>query len=208
MLLVIGAQPAIIGTAKLGAGLGVERPVAGLQVVVAELVVSGIGGDQRLLHAMGLAALEVIDVAVLDDDLGRHQRHAGAAHRGGLAVEDIGRDLADGGVHGVASFGLKRSAVQSGPMMAMTDRDQRQDAEEAERRKGEARQADDARRPQPGQRHDHAQRDFCWPRKPLRACSTALANSTVNRPASSMGSAMKTTSTARRGRTAPARPRS
>ena len=63
MLLVVRAEAAVIGAAQLGARLHVERPVARLQVVMAELVVSGVGGDQRLLHAMRLAALEVVDPA-------------------------------------------------------------------------------------------------------------------------------------------------
>ena len=42
MLLMVRAKPAVIGAAKLRAGLHLQRPVARLQVIMAELVVSGV----------------------------------------------------------------------------------------------------------------------------------------------------------------------
>jgi hypothetical protein len=60
VLFVIRAQAAVIGAAQFGAGLRRERAVARLQIVVAELVVGRVGGDERLLNAMRPAALEVV----------------------------------------------------------------------------------------------------------------------------------------------------
>ena len=93
MLFVVRAQAAIEGAAGLGAGLGPERAVAGLQPEFLRPPVIEIVADQRLLHAVIAAALEIEDEAVLDDDLGGHGREAGLAQAGGLPVEDIGSRL-------------------------------------------------------------------------------------------------------------------
>ena len=79
MLLVVGAQTAIIGTAMFGAALELERAVPRFDVVLAELVIGSIARDQCLPNTVAMAALEIIDAVVLDDDLGRHQREAGFA---------------------------------------------------------------------------------------------------------------------------------
>ena len=173
MLLMVGAEPAVIGAAQLGARLHVERPVARLQVVMAELVIGGIGGDQRLLHAMRLAALEVIDVVLLDDDLGRHQRHAGAAHRGGLAIEHIGRDLAGGRVHALSS----RRLEQIGRPVLPHDGDGRGGDRRGRRRSPSAGMLM-PRKPMTPADHNPASAmktrnsTCCSSRLPLRACST------------------------------------
>ena len=73
MLLVVRAEPAIIGAAKLRAGLHLQGPVAGFQIIMAEFVVSGVRRNQSLLNPVGLAALQIIDIAILNDDLGWHQ---------------------------------------------------------------------------------------------------------------------------------------
>jgi len=103
MLLMIRAKPAIIGAAKLRAGLHLQRPVAGLQVIMAELVVSRVRRNQRLLNPVGFAALQVIDIVILNDDLGRHQGIAGFAERCGLPVKNIGRNLTNWPVHYASS---------------------------------------------------------------------------------------------------------
>ena len=74
MLLVVGAEPAIVGAAVFGAALQRQRPVAGLDVVLAELPIGGVGRDQRGLGAVLRAALLVPDLVVANLDLGRHQR--------------------------------------------------------------------------------------------------------------------------------------
>ena len=73
MLFMVGTKPAVVGTAKFRAGLEIEGPVSRFDVVLAELVIGNIGGNQRLHHAMRLAALQVVDIPVFNDDLGRHQ---------------------------------------------------------------------------------------------------------------------------------------
>ena len=95
VLLVVGAKAAVIGAAKIGAGLGQERPVAGLHPVAGGFPIGQVVADQGLLHPVVTAALEVEDVVVLGDDLGRDQAVADLTQAGGLAQEQIGRRLAD-----------------------------------------------------------------------------------------------------------------
>src|SRR5215472_16845972 len=90
MLLVVRAQPAIVRAAECGAVLEGEGLVARLDVVLAALPVGRIARHQRRLHAVLPAALLVPDLVVADLDLGRHQREAGLAQRGGLAPEHVG----------------------------------------------------------------------------------------------------------------------
>jgi hypothetical protein len=79
MLLVVWAETAVVGAATLGMRLQDKRPVAGLEVVVAETVVGGVGGDEHLLCSMCPAPLDVEHTASFDDDLGGHQSEAFAA---------------------------------------------------------------------------------------------------------------------------------
>src|ERR1700730_14902544 len=90
MLLVIGAEPAIVGAAVFGAALQRQRPVARLEVVLAELTIGSVGGDQCRPGGVLGAALLVPDLVVANLDLGRNQRETGLAQRGGLAPEQIG----------------------------------------------------------------------------------------------------------------------
>src|ERR1700761_4150618 len=99
MLLMVGAQAAIIGAAIFGALLEMQRPVAGLDEVLAQPPIGSIGRYQRRLHAMFPAALLVPDLVVEDLDLGRHQLEAGLAERLGLAPEDVGTGLTQRRVH-------------------------------------------------------------------------------------------------------------
>ncbi len=89
VLLVVRAQPAIIGAAELGAALPAERPVAGLDVILAQSPIGGVARDQRGVRSVPLTALLVPDLVVANLDLRRHQRQAGLAQRRGLAPEDV-----------------------------------------------------------------------------------------------------------------------
>src|SRR5215470_16529219 len=99
MLLVVRAEAAIIGTAVFGATLQRQRAVAGFQIFLAELPISGIGRDQRRVRAVLRAALLVPDLVVAQLDLGRDEREAGLAQRGGLAPEQIGTRSTQGRGH-------------------------------------------------------------------------------------------------------------
>ena len=89
MLLVVGAQAAIVGAAVMRAALELERHVAGLEIVLAALEIGRIGRDQRLLRAVLGAALQVEDVVAFDQDLRRHELETIFAERRGLAVEAV-----------------------------------------------------------------------------------------------------------------------
>src|SRR5258706_11009245 len=89
MLLVVGAQPAIVGTAVVRPALELERQVAWFQIVLAALEVRGVGRDQRLLSAVLRATFQEIDVVALDLDLRRHEPQARLAKRGRLSVEAV-----------------------------------------------------------------------------------------------------------------------
>src|SRR5579864_4748565 len=99
MLLVIGAQSAVVWTAEFGAALKRQRLVAGLDEVLAASPVGGVGGNQRRLHAVLFATLLVPDLIAMDLDLGRHQGEAGLAQRLGLTPEDIGARATQRHVH-------------------------------------------------------------------------------------------------------------
>jgi hypothetical protein len=60
MLLVVGAQAAVVGAAVVGASLDVQRPVARLEPVLLRFPVRQVVGDQRLLDAMLATALQVV----------------------------------------------------------------------------------------------------------------------------------------------------
>ena len=93
MLLVVGAEAAILGAAALGAGVrrqAAGRRASGIPACAASRPGRPTPGSS---HAVLGAALGVVDAAVLLDDLGRHQAEAGLAQRGGLAEEEIGRGL-------------------------------------------------------------------------------------------------------------------
>ena len=94
MLFVIGAEAAIERAARLGPCLSVKRPVAGLEPQFLRTPIIEIVADQRLLHAMHEAALQIIDGLILDDDLGWHRLQAGLAQARRLPVENVGRRLA------------------------------------------------------------------------------------------------------------------
>src|SRR5579872_1309185 len=94
VLLVVWAEAAVVGAAVFGAALQRHRPVAGLQPVALRFPIADVVGDQRLLHPVVAATFLEIDRAVLGQNLGRDQFQAGLTEAGGLAEEQIGRDLA------------------------------------------------------------------------------------------------------------------
>jgi hypothetical protein len=89
VLLVVGAEPAIVRAAPLDRGVELEWHVAGLQKIAAALPVRRLARHQRLLHAVLAAALLVVHGTGLFDDLRRYQGEAGLAHRRGLAEKHI-----------------------------------------------------------------------------------------------------------------------
>jgi hypothetical protein len=60
VLLVVGAQAAVMRAAMLRPRLRAERAVAGLEIVLCPLPVVGVGGDDSLLHAVFGAEIIVI----------------------------------------------------------------------------------------------------------------------------------------------------
>ncbi|GMO61228.1 hypothetical protein BwSG20_16410 [Bradyrhizobium ottawaense] len=72
MLLVVGTETAIIGTAEFGALLELQRSVTWLDEILAQAPIGGIRRHQRRLDAMLPAALFVPDLVIQDLDLGRH----------------------------------------------------------------------------------------------------------------------------------------
>src|SRR5260370_1239510 len=90
MLLVVGAEPAIVGATVFGMALPRQRAVARLEIILAELPIGGVGGDAGGLGTVLRTALLVPDLVVANLDLGRDQLDAGLAQRGGLAPEQIG----------------------------------------------------------------------------------------------------------------------
>src|ERR1700677_4080875 len=79
MLLVVGAEPAIIGAAVFGPGLQGKRTVAGLDVVLAQFPVGGVGRDQRRMGAVPRASFLIPDLVVAKLDLCRHEPETGLA---------------------------------------------------------------------------------------------------------------------------------
>src|SRR5262249_47549951 len=68
VLLVIGAEAAVVGAALVDSRVELERHVAGLEEIAAALPVARLGRDQRLLHPVPIAALEIEDgLAFLQD---------------------------------------------------------------------------------------------------------------------------------------------
>ncbi len=115
VLLVVGAEPAVVGTAVLGRGQGLQRTVARLQPVALGFPVGEIVRDQGLLDPMFAAALQVVDRAVLGDDLGRDQLQAVLTQARGLAEEQIGRALASGPARRVGRGRTRSIHMRSAP---------------------------------------------------------------------------------------------
>src|SRR3954470_8797360 len=103
MLLVVRTQPAVERAAEFGVALERQRPVAGLDEILAAPPIGGVCRDQGRLHTMLLAAFLVPDLVAEDLDFGWHQRKAGFAERLGLAPENIGTRSTQRRVHGSLS---------------------------------------------------------------------------------------------------------
>jgi|GEM_PF-6206177 len=99
MLFVIRAKAAVEGTASLGPGLGLQRPVAWLEPQFLLAPIVDVVADQDFLYAVGQASLEIPDLLILDDDLGGDRFETGLAQRCRLIVENVGRGLAGRGVN-------------------------------------------------------------------------------------------------------------
>ena len=65
------------------------RSVAGFDVVLGEFVEGDVSGDEGLADAVGLAALLVIDIAIVENDLGGNENIAFRAERRCLAVKNV-----------------------------------------------------------------------------------------------------------------------
>jgi len=76
-----------------------QRLVAGLDEILAQPPIGGIGRNQCRLHAVLLATLFVPDLVALDQDLGWHQCQAGFTERLGLAPKNIGTRSTQRRVH-------------------------------------------------------------------------------------------------------------
>jgi hypothetical protein len=76
MLFVVGTQAAIVRATLVDFGLEGLRHIARFQVFLAAFVIVNVGGNQRLLHPVFRAAFLVIDIAVLKQDFGWHDREA------------------------------------------------------------------------------------------------------------------------------------
>lgn len=93
MLLMVRAQPTIIGAAILGSPLKFQRDVAGFEKVALPAEISGIAGHMGEAHAVVRTALLIEDIVALNADLGWDEFVAEIAERSGLAVENIGPAL-------------------------------------------------------------------------------------------------------------------
>src|SRR5215469_9258014 len=90
MLLVVGAEPAIIRTALVDLRMKSHWDVAGLEILPTQLPIRRVARDERALHAVLGTALTIEDLAPFLNDLRRHERQAGFAEGRGLPEEDIG----------------------------------------------------------------------------------------------------------------------
>jgi hypothetical protein len=70
VLLVVGAEPAVVGTAEARGGVEVGGHLAGLQGGAGELVVRDVGRDEDAFRAVIGAVFVEEDLVVLIDDLG------------------------------------------------------------------------------------------------------------------------------------------
>lgn len=86
----IRTEATIVRAAPVDLCLEAAGHIARFQILLAALVIFDIGGHQRLLHAMLLAAFLVIHLALLKQDLGRRKFKAILAQRLRLTIKDIG----------------------------------------------------------------------------------------------------------------------
>ena len=90
VLLVVGAEAAIVGASPLHRSVVNERHLGRLDEDFAgAAIVVNVVGDQDALVAVLRTAFEEIDIAVLEDGLGVHTLVAGGADRDGDVVEKV-----------------------------------------------------------------------------------------------------------------------
>lgn len=76
MLLMIGANAAVVGAAKQGLRIEAQWHLSCLQEVAAGLVVLDVGGDQNSLPSTIKTVLEHVDAGFLKDNFGFCQSQA------------------------------------------------------------------------------------------------------------------------------------
>ena len=95
VLLVVGAEAAVVGAAEFDGGVVAVGHLGGLdEDFAAAPVVVDIVGDQDALEAVRGAAFEHEDVVVFEDDLGVDAAVAGGADGDGCVVVEVGATLA------------------------------------------------------------------------------------------------------------------
>src|SRR5437660_10557054 len=91
MLLVVGAQTAVVGASPFHGRVVNERHFRGLdENLPAAAVVVDVVGDEDALSAVLRTALQEVDISVLEDGLAFHLAVAGGADRDGNGVEKMG----------------------------------------------------------------------------------------------------------------------
>ena len=91
VLLVVGAEAAVVGAAVFDGGVVAVGHLGRLdEDFAAAAVVVDVVGDQDALEAVLRAALEHVDVVVFEDDLGVDAAIAGGADGDGGVVEEVG----------------------------------------------------------------------------------------------------------------------
>ena len=106
VLLVVGAEAAVVGASPFDGSVVDLRHLGRLdEDFAAAAVVVDVVGDQDALGAVLGAALEQVDVAVLEDDLGVDLAVAGGADGEGDVVEEVGAGFG----HGASQRGTEPS---------------------------------------------------------------------------------------------------
>ena len=91
VLLVVGAEAAVVGAAVFDGGVVAVGHLGWLdEDFAAAAVVVDVVGDEDALEAVLGAALEHVDVVVLEDELGVDAAVAGGAEGDGGVVEEVG----------------------------------------------------------------------------------------------------------------------
>jgi len=89
MLLVVGAEAAVVRATVVRGGVEAARRFAGLHVVANALIVLHISGNEHLLSAVRGAALQHVHAAIFKYNLGFHAPQALRAEAEGKVVVGI-----------------------------------------------------------------------------------------------------------------------
>jgi hypothetical protein len=91
VLLVVGAEAAVVGASPLDGSVVDERHLGGLdEDFAAAAVVVDVVGDEDFFRTVLRAAFEEVDVVVLEDGLGFDFAVTGGADGDGYVVEEVG----------------------------------------------------------------------------------------------------------------------